>query len=29
MEIMIYVDGKQIGEAISGCEFIGDAWVKA
>ena len=29
MEMMIYVDGKQIGEIISGCEFIGEAWVKA
>jgi hypothetical protein len=29
MEMMIYVDGKQIGGIISGCEFIGKAWVKA
>ena len=29
MEMMIYVNGKQIGGAISGCEFIGEAWVKA
>ena len=29
MEIKIYVDGKQIGEIISGCEFIGEAWVQA
>lgn len=29
MAMMIYVDGKQIGEIISGCEFIGEAWVKA
>ena len=29
MEMMIYVDGKQIGEIISGCEYIGEAWVKA
>lgn len=29
MDMMIYVDGKQIGGIISGCEFIGDAWVKA
>ena len=29
MEMLIYVDRKQIGGAISGCEFIGEAWVKA
>ena len=29
MEMIIYVDGKQIGEAICGCEYIGEAWVKA
>ena len=29
MEMMIYVNGKQIGEAISGCEYIGEAWVRA
>ena len=29
MEMMIYVNGQQIGGIISGCEFIGDAWVKA
>ena len=29
MEMLIYVDGKQIGETIRGCEFIGEAWVKA
>ena len=29
MEMMIHVDGKQIGGIISGCEFIGNAWVKA
>ena len=29
MTVLIYVDGKQIGEAISGCDFIGDAWVQA
>ena len=29
MEMMIYVNGKQIGGIISGCEFIGEAWVKA
>ena len=27
--MMIYVNGKQIGGIISGCEFIGNAWVKA
>ena len=29
MAMLIYVNGKQIGGAISGCEFIGEAWVKA
>ena len=29
MEMMIHVNGKQIGGIISGCEFIGNAWVKA
>lgn len=29
MKMLIYVNGKQIGGAISGCEYIGDAWVKA
>lgn len=29
MAMLIYVDGKQIGTLISGCEFIGEAWVKA
>ena len=29
MAMLIYVNGKQIGNAISGCEFIGEAWVKA
>lgn len=29
MEMMIYVDGKQIGGIISGCEYIGEAWVQA
>ena len=29
MEMIIYVDGKQVGGIISGCEFIGEAWVKA
>ena len=29
MAMLIYVNGKQIGGAISGCEYIGEAWVKA
>ena len=29
MVMMIYVDGKQIGNAIAGCEYIGEAWVTA
>lgn len=29
MEMKIYVNGYPMGGAISGCEFIGDAWVKA
>ena len=29
MRMLIYVNGKQIGIAISGCENIGEAWVKA
>ena len=29
MEMFICVNGKQIGDAISGCEYIGEAWVKA
>ena len=29
MKMMIYVDGKQIGDAILGCECIGEAWVQA
>ena len=29
MRMLIYVNGKQIGNAISGCEYIGEAWVKA
>ena len=29
MAMLIYVNGKQIGNAISGCEYIGEAWVKA
>lgn len=29
MEMMIHVNGYPMGEPISGCEFIGEAWVKA
>ena len=29
MDMMIYVNGKQISDVIGGCEFIGEAWVKA
>ena len=29
MTMLIFVNGRQIGGAISGCEFIGEAWVKA
>ncbi len=29
MEMMIYLDGKQIGDIISGCDFIGATWVRA
>lgn len=29
MQMMIYLDGKQIGGIISGCDFIGSAWVQA
>ena len=29
MEMMIYVNGKQVSGVISGCEYIGEAWVKA
>ena len=29
MQVMIYVNGKQISDVISGCEYIGEAWVKA
>lgn len=28
MTMLIYVDGKCVGVA-SGCEFVGEAWVKA
>lgn len=29
MEMIIYVNGYPMGGAISGCEYIGEAWVKA
>lgn len=29
MQMMIYLDGRQIGGIMSGCEFIGSAWVMA
>ena len=29
MDMMIYVNGKQISDVIGGCEFIGEAWVRA
>jgi hypothetical protein len=29
MAMLIYVNGQQIGNAIAGCEYIGEAWVKA
>ena len=29
MAMLIYVNGYPMGNAISGCEFIGEAWVKA
>ena len=29
MKFNIYVDGKCLGNAICGCEFVGEAWVKA
>ena len=29
MKMMIYVNGNQISGAISGCDFIGEAWVQA
>ena len=29
MAMLIYVNGHKIGGAISGCEYIGEAWVKA
>ena len=29
MRMLIYVNGHQIGNAIAGCEYIGEAWVKA
>lgn len=29
MKFYIYVNGQCMGNAISGCEFVGEAWVKA
>ena len=29
MEMIIYLNGYPMGEAINGCELIGEAWVKA
>ena len=29
MAVTIYLNGYSMGGAISGCEFIGDAWVRA
>lgn len=29
MTMLIYVNGYPMGDAISGCEFVGDAWTKA
>lgn len=29
MKFHIYVNGHCMGNAISGCEFVGEAWVKA
>ena len=29
MEMRIYINGFPMGDAVSGCEFIGEAWVKA
>ena len=29
MRMLIYVNDHQIGNAIAGCEYIGEAWVKA
>jgi hypothetical protein len=29
MEMMIYVNGYPMSGAISGCEYIGEAWLKA
>ena len=29
MEMLIYVNGYRISNVVSGCDFIGDAWVQA
>lgn len=29
MGMWIYLNGRQTSEIISGCEFIGEAWVQA
>lgn len=29
MKMIIYVNGYPMSKIISGCEFIGEAWVKA
>lgn len=29
MKMMIYVNGMLVSGMISGCEFVGEAWVKA
>ena len=29
MRVLIYVNGQQISNVISGCDYIGEAWVKA
>lgn len=28
MEMVIYLNGYPMGEAISGCEFVGEVWAK-
>lgn len=29
MEMRIYLNGYPMGDVLSGCDFIGDAWVRA
>ena len=29
MEMMICLGGKQIGDVLCGCEYIGETWVQA